>query len=51
MQIVFYLLVLAQIGLGVYSLWVGLDWFRMVRQRLGTHAGFYTPAAALICPC
>src|SRR3984957_5063246 len=23
----------------------------MVRQRLGTHSGFYTPATALICPC
>ena len=51
MQIVFYLLVLAQIALGVYSLWEGFVWFRMVRQRLSTHAGFYTPAAALICPC
>ncbi len=46
MQIVFYLLVLAQIALGVYSLWEGFVWFRMVRQRLSTHAGFYTPAAA-----
>jgi ceramide glucosyltransferase len=48
---VFYLLVLAQIALGVYSLYEGFVWFRMVRQRLATHAGFYTPAAALICPC
>ena len=23
----------------------------MVRQRLASHAGFYTPATALICPC
>jgi cellulose synthase/poly-beta-1,6-N-acetylglucosamine synthase-like glycosyltransferase len=48
---VFYLLVLAQIALGVYSLYEGLVWFKMVRQRLSTHAGFYTPAAALIVPC
>lgn len=48
---VFYLLVLAQIALGVYSLYEGFVWFRMVRQRLATHAGFYTPATALICPC
>jgi ceramide glucosyltransferase len=47
----FYLLVVAQIALGVYSLYEGFVWFRMVRHRLGTQAGFYTPAAALICPC
>ena len=47
----FYLLILAQIALGVYSLYEGFVWFRMVRQRLASHAGFYTPAAALIVPC
>ena len=47
----FYLLILAQIALGVYSLYEGLVWFRMVRQRLSSHSGFYTPAAALIVPC
>ncbi|MGD0304042.1 MAG: glycosyltransferase [Candidatus Acidiferrales bacterium] len=47
----FYLLILAQIALGVYSLYEGFVWFRMVRQRLSSHAGFYTPAAALIVPC
>lgn len=47
----FYLLALVQIGLGLYSLWDGFGWFRMVRQRLGSHAGFYAPVAALICPC
>jgi cellulose synthase/poly-beta-1,6-N-acetylglucosamine synthase-like glycosyltransferase len=51
MQIVFYLLVVAQIALGLYSLWDGFAWFRLVRQRVGTHSGFYTPATALICPC
>jgi ceramide glucosyltransferase len=48
---VFYLLILAQIALGVYSLYEGFVWFQMVRRRLSTHAGFYTPAAALIVPC
>ena len=49
--ILFYLLVLGQIGLGVYSLYEGFVWLRMVRGRLGTHAGFYAPTTALICPC
>ena len=47
----FYLLVVVQIALGLYSLWDGFEWFGMVRRRLGTHAGFYAPVAALICPC
>jgi len=46
----FYILVVLQIALGAYSLWDGLEWFRMVRRRLGTHAGFYAPVAAVICP-
>src|SRR6201987_2646338 len=47
----FYVLVMAQIALGMYSLWNGFEWFRMVRRRLASHAGFYAPTAALICPC
>jgi ceramide glucosyltransferase len=47
----FYLLVVVQIALGIYSLWDGYEWFRVVRGRLSSHAGFYAPAAALICPC
>ena len=47
----FYILVVLQIALGAYSLWDGFEWLRMVRRRLGTHAGFYAPVAALICPC
>jgi ceramide glucosyltransferase len=47
----FYILVIAQIALGVYSLWQGFEWFRMVRQRMASHAGFYAPVAAVICPC
>ena len=51
MFLAFYIFVIAQIALGVYSLWDGFEWFRMVRRRLSTHAGFYAPVAALICPC
>jgi ceramide glucosyltransferase len=47
----FYLLVVVQIALGIYSLWDGYEWLRRVRGRLSTHAGFYSPMAALICPC
>jgi ceramide glucosyltransferase len=35
----------------VYSLWAGFGWFQMVRRRIGSHAGFYAPVAAVICPC
>jgi ceramide glucosyltransferase len=47
----FYLLVVVQIALGLYSLWDGYEWFRAVRGRLSSHAGFYAPTAAVICPC
>ena len=48
---VFYLLVIVQIALGMYSLWNGFEWFRMVKRRMTSHAGFYAPTTALICPC
>lgn len=51
MYVVFYLLVLLQVAAGLYSLWSGLGWYRMVQQRVRSHAGFYAPVAALICPC
>ena len=47
----FYVLVVLQLAVGLYSLWDGFVWFRMVRQRLASHAGFYAPLAAVICPC
>jgi ceramide glucosyltransferase len=49
--IIFYIVVLVQLAFGVYSLWTGIEWFQMVRRRLGSHAGFYAPVAAVICPC
>jgi ceramide glucosyltransferase len=48
---IFYILVIVQIALGLYSLWDGFEWFQMVRRRLSSHAGFYAPVAAVICPC
>jgi ceramide glucosyltransferase len=47
----FYVLIIVQIALAVYSLWDGFTWLQMVRRRLSYHAGFYAPVAALICPC
>lgn len=47
----FYILVLQQIVQGLYLLWDGFEWMRMVRRRLETHSGFYAPRVALICPC
>jgi ceramide glucosyltransferase len=47
----FYILIILQIAVGLYSLWDGYEWFRMVRRRLGSHAGFYAPFVAVICPC
>jgi ceramide glucosyltransferase len=51
MLVVFYVLMVLQIALGLYSLWDGFAWYQMVRKRLGSHAGFYAPVAAVICPC
>jgi ceramide glucosyltransferase len=51
MVYLFYILVIVQIALGAYAFWDGLGWFRMVRRRLASHAGFYAPVAAVICPC
>jgi ceramide glucosyltransferase len=47
----FYFLVIVQIAAGMYSLWEGYQWLRLVRKRLATHTGFYSPMAAVICPC
>jgi ceramide glucosyltransferase len=47
----FYILVLQQIAQGLVSLWSGWKWLLMVRRRLATHAGFYAPRVAVICPC
>ncbi|HVB57217.1 MAG TPA: glycosyltransferase [Candidatus Acidoferrales bacterium] len=48
---IFYILVIVQIAVALYSLWNGWEWLRMVRRRMASHAGFYSPVAAVICPC
>ncbi|HKS66457.1 MAG TPA: glycosyltransferase [Candidatus Acidoferrales bacterium] len=47
----FYILILVQIAVGIYSLWTGFEWYQMVRRRAASHSGFYAPVAAVICPC
>lgn len=47
----FYILVIVQVAVGVYSLWEGLQWLRSVRRKMASHAGFYAPVAAVLCPC
>lgn len=47
----FYILVILQIALGLYSLLQGFRWLGMVRSHGATHAGFYAPVVAVICPC
>src|SRR4029077_6154207 len=50
MLFVFYLLLLAQIVLGLSSFRQGLRWLRTARQRVAAPAGFYLPRVALLCP-
>lgn len=47
----FYILVVLEVALGIYSLWTGYTWYRFAHERLASHSGFYAPVAALICPC
>jgi len=49
--VLFYVLAIQQLLQGLYSVVQGLGWLRFVRRRLATHAGFYSPRVAVICPC
>ncbi len=48
---VFYILAALQILLGIYSLIEGVRWFQMAARHMASHAGFYAPRVAVICPC
>jgi ceramide glucosyltransferase len=50
MLTLFYLLVIEQVLQGLHNLWDGLRWLRMAQRRIGSHAGFYAPRVAVICP-
>ena len=51
MIVLFYVLIVLEVALGIYSLWTGFAWYRFAHERLASHSGFYAPVAALICPC
>jgi ceramide glucosyltransferase len=46
----FYILVAAQILIGLYSIWTGFAWLQMARRSLARQTGFFTPRVAVICP-
>jgi ceramide glucosyltransferase len=48
---VFYFLAIAQILLGLYLIGQGLQWLGYARRRIHTDPGFYSPKAAVLCPC
>jgi len=51
METLFYLLVLAQIFMGSYMIWQGVQWLAYTRRRAHTDPGFYAPRVAVLCPC
>ncbi len=48
---IFYVLAAVQILLGLYAIREGLRWLGMARRRLMTPPAFFTPRAAVLCPC
>jgi ceramide glucosyltransferase len=50
-ETLFYCLAIAQIIVGLYLVWRGLEWLGYARRRLHGDPGFYTPRAAVLCPC
>lgn len=51
MEEIFYILVVAQLLMGLWGLWSGLRWLAMARRSVARHPGFFAPRVALICPC
>lgn len=51
METLFEILAILQIASGAYLLWQGILWLAYVQKRLKTHAGFYAPRTAVLCPC
>jgi cellulose synthase/poly-beta-1,6-N-acetylglucosamine synthase-like glycosyltransferase len=47
----FYLLAALQVLAGIYLTVEGLRWNSYVRRQMLSHAGFYSPRAAVLCPC
>ena len=51
MDLIFYIVVAAELLLSLWSLIQGFQWLAMSRRRAGQHSGFFTPRVALLCPC
>lgn len=47
----FYLLAVAQIAVGLYLGWQGVEWLSYARRRMRTDPGFNAPRVAVLCPC
>jgi ceramide glucosyltransferase len=47
----FYCLAILQIAVGVYLVWQALQWLAYAKRKLQRDPGFYTPKAAVLCPC
>ena len=50
-ETLFYLLAIAQILLGLYMVWQGVQWLSYARRRAFSDPGFYAPRVAVLCPC
>ncbi len=51
MDLIFYIVVAAELLLSLWSLIQGFQWLAMSRRHAGQHSGFFTPRVALLCPC
>jgi ceramide glucosyltransferase len=51
MQTLFLILAIAELLVGLWALWGGIQWFLLVRRGLLRHHGFFAPKVALIVPC
>jgi ceramide glucosyltransferase len=47
----FYFLAIAQIAVGAYLIWQGVQWLGYARRRMRTDPGFHAPRVAVLCPC
>jgi len=51
MELIFYIVVAAELLVSLWSLVQGFQWLAMARRRANQHSGFFTPRVALLCPC
>lgn len=51
MENLFYFLGIVQILVGMHLVYEGVKWLAYAQRRAGTDPGFYSPRAAVLCPC